>query len=190
MHAMSGCDTTGHIHGKSKNAWWNAFLTASDNVIHALFGLGIDDEPSEMVLKGCEELVCQLYNTSKFTHTHIKEARWSYFLALKANQGTEKLPPTQGAIHEHTRRAHLQCRIWQQVLVAKPRKLEATALGWSRERNDELMPVLSRLPPAPESLVQLVKCSCGKGECRGRCTCRQNDIDCTEFCVCEGNYET
>ena len=37
--------------------------------------------------------------------------------------------------------------------------------------------------------VQLVKCSCKKGECRGRCTCRQNDVDCTEFCVCEASYE-
>ena len=28
FHALSGCDTTGHILGKSKTAWWNAFVTA------------------------------------------------------------------------------------------------------------------------------------------------------------------
>ena len=86
LHAMSGCDTTGHIQGKSKTAWWSAFLKASASVIDALSILGIDDEPSEMVLQGCEELVCQLYNTKKASHKEAKEARWSYFLALKANQ--------------------------------------------------------------------------------------------------------
>ena len=32
---------TGRIFGKSKSAWWNAFSTASENVIKGLTELGI-----------------------------------------------------------------------------------------------------------------------------------------------------
>ena len=63
---------------------------------------------------------------------------------------------TQGAMYEDIRRAHLQCHVWQHVLVANSSMLESTTLGWSREANCELMPVLTRVPLAPRSVLQLV----------------------------------
>ena len=44
-------------------------------------------------------------------------------------------------MYEHIRWAHLQCHVWQHVLVANSPMLEPTTLGWSREANCELMPV-------------------------------------------------
>ena len=36
FHTLIGCNITGRIFGKSKSAWWNAFNTASENVIKGL----------------------------------------------------------------------------------------------------------------------------------------------------------
>ena len=41
FHALIGCNITGRIFGKSKSAWWNAFSTASENVLKGLTELGV-----------------------------------------------------------------------------------------------------------------------------------------------------
>ena len=188
FHALSGCDTTSRILGKSKTAWWNAFVTASDRVIQALIELGVGDEPCVQVLSGCEEFICQLFSSKKHTFSRAADLRWHFFCKLKPNQGVEKLPPTQGAMHEHIRRAHLQCSMWQQVLTACPSILEPTKLGWSQERAvEELTPVLTRVPLAPKSVLEMVKCGCVKSFCSGHCSCKNNNLPCTELCACEAD---
>ena len=188
FHALSGCDTTGRILGKSKTAWWKAFVTASERVIQALNELGVGDEPCEQVLSGCEEFICQLFSSKKHVFSRAADLRWHLFCKLKPNQGVEKLPPTQGAMHEHIRRAHIQCNVWQQVLIARPSVLEPTTLGWSQKTGvGELMPVLTRVPLAPESVLEMVKCGCAKSLCSGRCSC--NNLPCTELCACEADPE-
>ena len=149
---------------KSKTAWWKAYLEASDDVIEALTNLGVGESPNSNVLSGCEKLICQLFRTKACSHTQASELRWQQFKAMKGDQVIEKLSPTQGAMHEHIRRAHLQCNVWQQVLVACQSILDPNTLGWNREPNGELKPVLSMLPPAPESAVQVVKCNCEKSK--------------------------
>ena len=112
----------------------------------------------------------------------------AFFCKLKPNQGVEKLPPTQGAVHEHIRRAHLQCSVWQQVLIACPSILEPTKLGWSQKTAvEELTPVLTRVPLAPESVLEMVKCGCVKSFCSGHCSCKNNNLPCTELCACEAD---
>ena len=54
FHGISGCDTTGRFFGKSKTAWWKAYLEASDDVIEALTNLGVGESPNSYVLSGCE----------------------------------------------------------------------------------------------------------------------------------------
>ena len=58
IHALSGCDTTGRIFGKSKADWWNAFTTASENVIKRLVD---GEQPSYEVLGFCE-FIWQLFD--------------------------------------------------------------------------------------------------------------------------------
>ena len=68
--------------------------------------------------------------------------------------------------------------------------LEPTTLGWSREANGELMPVLTRVSLAPQSVLRLVKCGCVKSSCSRRCSCREHNIQCTELCTCEADPDT
>ena len=49
-----------------------------------------------------------------------------------------------------------------------------------------LQPKLSCIQLAPESVVDLNRCSCDKSRCStARCTCCQNNLPCTEICKCE-----
>ena len=45
--------------------------------------------------------------------------------------------------------------------------------------------MLTKLPPAPEALIQLVKCTCTKERCStNRCQCRKAGLNCTDLCIC------
>ena len=102
----------------------------------------------------------------------------------------DKLPPTPGAWAEHIRRAHLQASIWSQDIILDPVNPDPLTLGW-KEEDDKLMPVLSRESPAPDCLLQLVKCACGASsqssvKCTTRCSCKKHKLACTELCHCGG----
>ena len=91
--------------------------------------------------------------------------------------------PTQGSITEHILRAHFQANIWVQDTVAVPSVLDPVSLGW-KQLDDGCI-----VPPVPEAVVDLVKCSCITSKCIGWCSCKTNDLACTELCKCEGAEE-
>lgn len=194
-HSLTGCDTTGHIYGKGKKGCFTAFLDANSRVIQAITNLGIGEEPSEDVVSGCEEFLCTLFCPKGQNITTARDLRWHLFKRLKSDQAINKLPPTHGAWKEHIKRAHLQANIWQQDLVLHPVIPDPLKLGW-KEENERLIPILSLVAPAPDSVLQLVKCNCGATnfksttKCSGRCSCKLNNLVCTELCACEGDDET
>ena len=47
------------------------------------------------------------------------------------------------------------------------------------------MQILIRTPTVPDSILQLIRCTCSKNHCAGRCSCRQHDMPCTELCKCD-----
>ena len=52
------------------------------------------------------------------------------------------------------------------------------------------MPVMTTLQPAPDAVLYLVKCGCGKDKCgNNRCSCQRAGIMCTDLCSCS-NSET
>ena len=47
-----------------------------------------------------------------------------------------------------------------------------------------------RLPPAPDAVLHLVKCSCKKDRCaNNRCKCCKAGLQCTDLCSCANNAE-
>jgi hypothetical protein len=80
FHTLGGCDTTGRIFGKSKVAWWNAFSTASENVIKGLTELGVGEQPSDEVLGFCEEFICQLLDSKNQRYKKAHRFEVAYFL--------------------------------------------------------------------------------------------------------------
>ena len=44
---------------------------------------------------------------------------------------------------------------------------------------------MTTLPPAPEAVIQLVKCGCAEERCStNRCQCRKANLNCTDSCNC------
>ena len=187
-HALTGCDTTGHIYGKGKKGCFATFLTASPEVLRALACLGEGDQPSAEVMCGCEEYLCSLFCPRGVHIGQAQTLRWLLFKRLKDDEAVDKLPPTQGAWIEHIRRAHVQANIWHQDMVLNPTCLDPLTLGW-RNLDNKLLPVLSQVAVAPVSVLQLVRCNCEKSKCSRTCSCRGNNVVCTELCKCGGEGE-
>eukprot|EP00918_Siedleckia_nematoides_P010740 GHVU01023493.1.p1 GENE.GHVU01023493.1~~GHVU01023493.1.p1 ORF type:complete len:196 (+),score=12.03 GHVU01023493.1:75-662(+) len=119
-HALTGCDTTGHIQGKGKTGCFSAFMTGSEEVLDAISNLGLGEQPSAKVLLGCEQFLTSLFRPTKLTTSSAKELRWHLFKGLKEDQGVNRLPPTPGVWAEHIKRAHLQANIWSQEVILNP----------------------------------------------------------------------
>ena len=194
-HALTGCDTTGHLLGTSKRTCFKAFMNASPEVIEAISLLGISEEPSSATFRYCEEFLCQLFCPKSVSITRPEQLRWYFFKHITADKGVDNLPPTPGAWNEHLKRARCQAIIWQQDLDVNPRMPDPLQYGWTT-LNDKLVPVLSQVPPAPESVSLLLRCKCGVGKtgektalCMKRCSCKKHDLVCTELCSCEGDTD-
>lgn len=55
---------------------------------------------------------------------------------------------------------------------------------------DEWVPVTTPLKPAPDAVLQLIKCGCAKERCvTNRCQCRKVGLPCTDLCRCMDSEE-
>ena len=177
FHCITGCDTCGHIRGKGKKTAFKVFNEAIPEVINALAQLGIAQTPPTSVISGCEKFLCRLMSNKTNLSLTAGNLRWKHFKNQSAGHGIEKIPPTAGAWYQHILRAHMQAFIWNHDLVEDPPVPDPCKLGWSRAADGILVPVLSEVPTAPKSVVELVKCGCGSSICSRR--------SCTEVCKCE-----
>jgi len=99
---------------------------------------------------------------------------------------SDRLPPTPAALHQAILRAHYQLIVWNNDIVANPDLPSPDMYGWVM--NEEWNPVMTTLPPAPEAVIQLVKCKCAKDQCSSkRCQCRKSGLCCTDLCYCSEN---
>ncbi|KAL9976959.1 hypothetical protein ACROYT_G014308 [Oculina patagonica] len=97
---------------------------------------------------------------------------------------SENLPPTQEALWQAIKRGNYQALVWNLDVVPEPQLPSPETFGWKLE-DDKWVPVMTSLPPAPEAIIQLVKCGCVKSRCSlNRCNCRKAELKCTDLCSC------
>ena len=113
--------------------------------------------------------------------------RWFPFREKQAQ--SDKLPPTQAALHQAILRGHFQLVVWDKDTEPNPVLPSPSDYGWVME-NAEWVPVMTTLPPAPEAVIELVKCGCSKERCStNRCQCRRAGLLCTDLCSCSDDSE-
>ena len=102
-------------------------------------------------------------------------------------------PPThtQAALHQAVLRAHYQLLEWNKDIVPNPVLPSQEGFGWKWEEDKKAwIPVMSTLPPAPEAIIQLVKCKCTKERyANNRRKCRKAGLTCTDLSGCSDTKE-
>lgn len=187
LHAISGADNTGSFAGKGKISFWKAFKNGNNRVISALGNLGKDLLISEETSDALEEFICQVYlpNTQI---SQVHKLRWWLFSKKQAQ--SESLPPTKDALQHAILRSHHQAIIWNNDTNINPIIPSPENYGWKME-GGVWIPILTKQLPAPQCVLQLVKCGCTTSRCQGgRCSCRKAGLLCCDMCSCfSGNHD-
>ena len=183
VHAVTGCDTTSRLFGLGKAVALKKVATneyfRSQGEIFMSNGRTKDD-----IIKAGEEAISCLYGGVPLEGLQI--LRWRKFTSKVAqNRGTpvavHTLPPTPDAASLHSLRVYLQCQVWTGETALNP-----VEFGWFVE-NGKYLPKKMTLPPAPDSLLQIIRCNCKTSCDTRRCTCRRSGLDCYIVCgECRG----
>ena len=101
----------------------------------------------------------------------------------------EALPPTQGALLQHLKRAIYQASIWSTADQAKQQVPSPGEWGWTLDiDNKGWIPFWTTLQMAYEACSELVKCACkGVKGCTTRCSCKKGGWQCSKRCKCSCN---
>ena len=184
IHAILGCDTTSRLYGIGKGVALNKFTTSDDFQKQALVFHTPLASATDVVAARENALVC-LYNGN--VGEGLDALRYKRFCE-KVATGTShvlpmSLPPTTAAAKYHSLRVYYQVQQWRGTAG----ELLTTEWGW-KDSDGGLIPVQTDLPPAPQELLQIIRCSC-KTDCSSlRCTCKKHDIECSVACKnCKGS---
>lgn len=95
----------------------------------------------------------------------------------------QSLPPTSAAAKYHNLHVYFQVQTWK----GSGDDLMPEEWGW-KESEAGLMPVYTDFPPAPDELLQVIRCNCQTDCCNMRCTCKKHYIKCSPACGnCRGS---
>ena len=115
-------------------------------------------------MKATEKFICELY-VPKTSLSTVKDLRWWLFRKKQAE--SERLPPTQGALHQAELRAHYQVTVWNNDIVANPDIPSPEKYGWEKHEN-RWLPVMTPftwLTMAARNNVQATDASTAKMGC-------------------------
>jgi hypothetical protein len=178
MHAITGSDVVGKFSGRSKDSAFKIFNSASTTVLDGLAMLGEPGFDVEEDFANLESFICLLYRSPYST---LGQSRWFLFSNKQKQDAT--LPPTKAAAIQHVLRAHHQTMIWKTATSAFPELVDPSDCGWKVIEN-QYTPIFTTNPSAPEDILRLAKCSCTKGCKTNRCSCRTEQLVCTDLCGC------
>lgn len=183
MHAYTGCDSVSSFAGRGKMA--SLKMLKQDAELQTTFAdLGAMWDVSESLLNKLEAFTCQMYVT-KTSIQHSNELRYHLFTSKKGCVEPHQLPPCADALHKHACRANYQAGIWRRSLEANPEVPSPRGRGWKIDityGKEELKIDWLDGTPAPDSVLELLACSCSRSCHLPQCTCMINNMKCSELC--------
>ena len=180
IHAITGCDTTSRVHTIGKASVLHKFQKSTR--FRELSAIFLSESSSkEDIVDAGEKLILQILGASKKENSmdELRLANCYRKLGGKSAVKPQSLGPTSDATAQHSPRVYHQVQAWQ------GRDLIPEEWAWILA-NGKLMPVKITLPPAPQELLKIIRCTC-KVECTPRCTCVTYGLKCTTICTgCRG----
>ena len=101
----------------------------------------------------------------------------------------EKLPPTIGTLRKPLYRTHIQARTWGQARSAQQTIPDPIGHGYYKDLEGHILPETSDSAPAPEAIIEMVRCQCNTSCTSQRCSCHQRSLPCTYLCLCTADCE-
>ena len=135
--------------------------------------------PSDLLVSQLERFVCLMYGDVIAAHTD--ECRYNLFKSGKFSD--DVLPPNSDCLLKHIERANYQTAVWNQSLSPQMNIPSPEGNGWILD-GEYKIPWMT-LPAAPDSLLEIVKCSCKTGCKTQRCSCLKAQLKCSDLCSCE-----
>lgn len=187
LHAFTGADNVGRFSGIGKTKWFQQYMKVDMDIISAMTELTKEGELTQEVKDALANFVCLMYCPKGIHITSIPDLRWHLFCKHLAE--SSKLPPTPGALEEHIERVRVQSMVWSQATVMVQHQFDPIKHGYYQNDHGDILPTTTKVPPAPQAIVELVRCMC-KAHCTTqRCSCRRHHLVCTDLCLCGRDCE-
>ena len=182
IHAVLGCDTTSRLYGLGKAASLKKFTSSTHFQTQSRQFLAEGTSPDVVESAGEKALVSLYKGKPDDSLNSLRYKRFCEKVAVKSSKILpQTLPPTSAAARYHSRRVYLQVQQWK-----GNNSLQPVDWGW-KTYNDNLVPIMTDLPPAPQDLLNVIRCNCSTDCSSARCTCRKNNLGCTPACgQCRG----
>ena len=136
LHSFTGCDSTSAFAGKGKVKALKLIMKLARLVI-----LLQEEHNNEL-----EIFTCMLYG--RFPD-NINDARYKIYCEKRGKVALTELPPCQGTLYLHSKRANYQCRVWRLCLEANVETENPNQHGWIEE-GENLCINWMDCKPAPE----------------------------------------
>ena len=186
FHAFSGADITGSFCHKGKKTCWKIYNEGDLDMLRAFGSLGTTVTVNDDTIQGLEKFVCKIFHP-KTKLSQVSELR--KWLFRKDQSQSERLPPTKDALLQSILRSHYQNLVWKKDIVANPTLPPPEQYGWVK-RDDKYEEVMTCLSPAPDAIVNIIKCNCQKSSCSNLlCSCKKVSLNCTDMCGCSMDDE-
>ena len=141
--------------------------------------LGNTFPPSELLVSQFHQFECPMYCNKIVLHTD--ECRNSLFKS--GNYSHDVLPPTWDCLLKHIKRANYQTVVWNQSLSPYMDIQSSNGNGWILYGEDKILWMI--LPAAPDSVLQIVKCTSKKGCTSQWCSFSKAQLKCNGLYSCE-----
>ncbi|CAC5425518.1 unnamed protein product [Mytilus coruscus] len=171
LHSLTGCDSTSRLFGIGKGLALKKlnqeYLKMQGKVFMNNNSINAD------IIKAGEEALTCLYGGLPLEGLNI--LRWRKFTSrvITGNISVQvkSLPPTSDSGQFHSLRVYHQCQKWMSEEV----DMDPTDYGWEIKRG-KFCPILMELPPAPDKLLNIIRCNCKQNCDTKRCVCRKSSV--------------
>jgi 5'-3' exonuclease len=179
LHAFTGCDSTSRIYGIGKKSAFLKLITGNQILQScAKTFTSPGKNRTEIENLGCQAMAAIFggKNTSALA-TLRYDLLCKKVVSAKSFVMPERLPPTESSTNFHCLRVYFQTMTW----MGMASNIDPLNWGWKLEDN-QLVPIMSSMNAAPDSLLKIVHCNCASGCNTARCSCRTYGLPCASAC--------
>ncbi|KAK7109451.1 hypothetical protein V1264_013491 [Littorina saxatilis] len=185
-HAFSGCDTTSRPFSVGKCVPVKRLQKKNKLFENSAKVFLQTNSDHQMIAETGEKLLVDIYKGNDGdTLDKLRLVKYHEKVFTGSKQVQPKvLPPTSAAAKYHSYRVFYQVQEW--ACLGTSLELMPEEWGFQLQRG-QLLPVHTDIPPAPEELMNIIRCGCTTDCSSQRCSCRKVGLSCTTACgQCRG----